>query len=824
MPTIRFYPFDVTYREVNDRPLVYLFGTTDKGDRVCVIDNKFRPYFYAVLKNPSHNEKFIKKIKKVKIGKAGLHAEVTGAEEVKKKYLGQDVNAVKVYSNLPRAVPVLREEIRGYAEVKGVYEADILYARRYLIDKGIIPFNLTSAEGDFINQKSRVSVFRADKIGPQTEEAKTDLRILSFDIETYSPVGRDILPEKNPMLMVAFYGERFRKVITWKRFRTKHDYIEFVASEAELIKRFKEVIDTYKPDILTGYYSDGFDLPYISTRAKHHKIKLDIGLDYSELKLGRGKIPSAQISGITHLDILSFIRRVLSRSLQTDTYGLGDVASELLGEKKIEVDLDELSNAWDNNKKELERFCEYNLKDSELTYKLCRKILPNIIELVRIIGLTAFDITRMGFSQLVEWYITRQAPRFNEIAPNKPGYEETRKRTMQSFKGAFVYEPSPGLYDNIVVFDYRSLYPTIISSHNIGPGTLNCSCCREGANYAPQEKGQKDKYWFCAKKKGFLSTVIADIITRRMRIKEIIKEKKEKGVLLQARSEALKLLANSFYGYLGFFGARWYSLESAKSVTAYGRYYIHKVIDEAKKSGFKVLYSDTDSVFLTLDSKNKSDAMNFAEKVNMELPGLMELEYEGFYPRGMFVSIKEGSYGAKKKYALLTEEKQVKIRGFETIRRNWSFIAKDVQAEVLRIILNDGKPENAFKYVKDMIHKLREKKIPIEKVVIYTQLQKNIDDYDAIGPHVAVAMRMRNQGIEVGPGSIIKFVVTKGSGKIRDRARLVSEVKKNEYDPDYYINNQIIPSVDKIFEIFGISKEQLLEKKEQSTLGSFMGK
>ena len=282
-------------------------------------------------------------------------------------------------------------------------------------------------------------------------------------------------------------------------------------------------------------------------------------------------------------------------------------------------------------------------------------------------------------------------------------------------------------------------------------------------------------------------------------------------------------MANSFYGYLGFFGARWYSIECARSVTAWGRFYIHKVIDKAKNDGFKVLYSDTDSVFLTLDGKHKEDVEKFSESINIELPGLMELEYEGFYPRGIFVSAKEGSYGAKKKYALLSENNELKIRGFESVRRNWSFIAKDVQENVLKIILREKDIEKAFEYVKKVIDDLREKKVPLEKVIIHTQLQKEVKNYDSIGPHVKVARRMEGKGISVGPGSMIRFIVVKGDGSIGDRSRLPEEVKEEAYDADYYTKNQVVPAVERIFNVLGYNKEELLESKEQRKLGKFFG-
>jgi DNA polymerase I len=320
--------------------------------------------------------------------------------------------------------------------------------------------------------------------------------------------------------------------------------------------------------------------------------------------------------------------------------------------------------------------------------------------------------------------------------------------------------------------------------------------------------------------------VLEGIITRRMRVKQIMKNVDESKLkIFHARQYALKTIANSMYGYLGFFGARWYSIESARSITAYGRYYIKKVIDDAKKEKFNVLYSDTDSIFLTLDGKTKKDARKFVESVNASLPGLMELEYQGFYPRGIFVSAKEKEYGAKKKYALLSEDEKIIIKGFETIRRNLSIVAKEAQKEVLRITLKKGDPEKALKYVKDVIENLKNNKITVEKVIISTQLQKNINDYDSFGPHVAAAQRMVEKDIPVGPGSIIKYVITKGKDKerIRDRAKLPGEVGQNDYDPEYYINNQVIPSVESIFRVLGFEKDDLVKSINQSNLNKFFG-
>jgi len=809
MEKLQFFPLDVSYKVINNKAVIILAARTIDNKQILIFDENFEPYFYVIPKKDNVKEK----LEKIKIEYENETAEVTKVEAVQKKHLGKEVKALKVYTKLPRDIPKIRDVIKDWEIIELITEYDILFQRRYLIDKKIIPLTLTEAEGDFITQQARVPVFSITKIEQPTADLLPNPRILAFDIETYSKSG-EIDSEKNPIIMISFYGDKFKKIITWKKFDTKQD-IEFVDSELALIEKFKEIIEQYKPDILTGYYSDGFDFPYIDKRATKYKIKLDLGLDFSELKIThRQKSTSSRVFSLLHIDIYKFIKRILGSQLDTELYGLNQVAAELLGEKKLEVDLSLLSELWDSSDPKLDLFAKYNLNDAYLTYKLTHKLLTNIIELMKIVGLTLYDINRMGFSQLVEWYLLKNESNFNEIAPDFPHNEEIKQRRSDTFKGGFVFEPKPGLYENIMVFDFRSLYPSIISSHNISPGTRCCSCCQNEGNIPPESN-----QWFCMKKKGFIPAMMEDLIKRRMRIKEIAGEKE--NPLLEARLTALKLLANSFYGYLGFFAARWYSLDCVKAITAYGRYYIHKVIDEAEKAGFKVIYSDTDSVFLTLGEKTKQDASSFLEEINSTLPGVMELEYEGSYQRGIFVSVKSGLYGAKKKYALLDEADNMKIRGFETVRRNWSPIAKEVQENILSIILKENNKEKALKYIKNIIKEFKNKSIDNNKLIIHTQLQKDIESYETVGPHVAIASKMRDRGIIVTPGTIIKYIITEGKEKIRDKAALPEDIEEGAYDSDYYIKHQIIPAISQIFEVLGYPKEELVEGKDQKKLSSF---
>ncbi len=814
MAALNFYPLDTAYKTDGNAAAIQLFGRdAAENKRIAVKCAGFEPYFWVI---PSADAE-IALLQLLQLKADSPEFKVVGTGVQSKRYLGKEVKAVKVTVNIPAAVPQLRGKAKAFGTV---LEADILFTKRFLIDKRVMPLALHKAEVTNAEESGKVPVYDAQML-QQASEDICDLKILAIDIETHNPLGKAMLPDEHPIIMAALCGEGFRKVLTWKKFPTKHDYIEFVDSELELLEKIKHYIQSCEPDILAGYFSDVFDLPYIKARADKYRMKLDIGVDGSQLRVNKTPVnTTTEITGLVHLDIFKFVRKIMFSSLQTTAYDLSSVAKELLNESKDAVDIDKLYLAWDSHHgSELEKYCAYNMQDAQLTFNLCRKLLPNITELTKTIGMPLFDVSRMTYSQLVEWYLIRQAREFNELVPNRPSSMEESQRRMASYTGGFVYEPTPGLHKDIVVFDFMSLYPTIISAHNVSPDTLNCDCC---AKFMQNRMPGDDSIWFCTRQRGFIPTVIDEVIKRRMRVKEIIKATGTDKTL-NARQMALKTIANSMYGYFGFFGARWYSIECAKAITAFGRNHIQVVIEQAKSSGFMVLYSDTDSIFLSLDGKTKEDGQAFVAEVNKHLPGMMELDYEGFYPAGIFVGTKMTGQGAKKKYALIREDGKMKIRGFETVRRNLSLVAKETQENVLQIILKENDQKKAFDYAKEVVNNTRMRKLPAEKIIITTQLKKEIGSYDSYGPHVAAAQRMKEKGMPASPGSIIRYIVVRGSERIRDRVRLPDEVKEGEYDPEYYVNNQIVPAVETIFRIFGYSGEELAAEKTQKKLQAWFG-
>ena len=401
-----------------------------------------------------------------------------------------------------------------------------------------------------------------------------------------------------------------------------------------------------------------------------------------------------------------------------------------------------------------------------------------------------------------------------------------KRRTRPAYTGGFVVEPKKGIHSDIIVFDFRSLYPTVIVTHNISPETLECQ-----HKECKKNKPLKSEHHFCKKIKGFIPRNLEEIVKERIQIKNKMKKLKKDSLehkALDNMQYALKIIANSIYGYMGYMGAKWYCYPCAAASAAWGRFYIKNSINMIEKEGFEVIYGDTDSVFIVIPNVKKSElikkAEKFLKKINDQLPGMIQLELRGIYEGGIFVTVKGVKRGAKKRYALIDKKGNLEIRGFETVRRDWCDLAKDIQHEVLRIILQDKDPEKAVKLVRDNIKRIKKGKATLEELTIYTQLVKPLSEYEQIGPHVKVARKMKERGRPVGEGMILEYIITKKSGSISDRAEPVEDVKEGEYDPEYYINHQVLPSAMRVLSALGMTEQQVLSGKTQAKLGEWFKK
>ncbi len=775
---------DADYETRDDRAVVKLFFTGGKG-AFTAVDDSFSPYLYAVPEDGLEDvSKRLRRIDKV-----------TGVEAEEKNYFGSKIKALNVFVQHPQDVPKIREKIRNTGGVAAIHEHDILFVRRYLIDRDLRPLTWMDVEGELEDNELHVG-----KISPDTGEFP-DLKVLAFDIEVYNPKGAP-REKLDPIIMISMASSNLRKVLTWKQTNDNLDFVEVLRDEKAVLQRFCDIVAMEDYDILVGYNTDNFDFPYILHRAKELGISLPLGRGMTEVRTGgrRGR-PEARVIGRPHLDLYPIIRR----SVKLNSYVLENVVRELLGVEKEKIPGEKLWRYWDEGGEKLVRLIKYSFEDAETTLELSGKFLPMQYELTRIVQQPLFDVSRMTAGQLVEWLLMREASRGGELIPNRPAGAEYMRRAVDTYAGGYVREPKKGLVDEIAVFDFRSLYPSVIVTHNIDPSTVikgDGEAILEGL-----------KYSFTKERKGFIPRILEGLISRRAEIKRKMKSSQDavEKRMLDAEQKALKLLANSFYGYMGYPRARWYRKECAESVAAIARMYIQKVMKIAEEEfNLEVVYGDTDSLFVVVPGGDRRRIQAFLDHANKTLPGVLELEYEGFYTRGIFVT--------KKRYALMDREGRIVVKGLEFVRRDWAPIAKKTQEEVLRALLKDANPEKAVNLVRKTVDAIKDKRVSLKDLTIYTQMTKRIRSYKNIEPHVEAAKKLRESGREVTPGMIIGYVITSGKGMISHRAAPAELVTIDEVDPNYYIENQIMPAVLRIIESIGYSKDYLKDGMKQESI------
>jgi len=783
---------DATYTDNEERSIIQLYLYNKEKGEFWLKDNKFRPYLYA-----SCNDDVENKIKYLK-------GYTFGSEDVFKV---ENVTLTKLKANDETILKVTFDKVSHLIQVRkelgdlgfGKYEHDIPFWKRYLIDTDLEPGNWVTYEA------KKEQIIKIEKL-----DGEFSVPTVAFDIETWA--GKKFGIGLEEITMSATVDGKRSRIVSHNTKKIRG--LEIVDNEEQLIKIIEEELNKYP--IIVTYNGDNFDLPYVKDRAK--KAGIDFEINGRRIKSKRKGMDNAvELYGKQHIDayqVMRFLQR--TGSVNIVKLDLENVSEKVFGIKKEKVTPSEGNNAWKTGVG-LARFVDYNKKDAEVTLQIVKDFLPLFIEISKLTSQTLQTSTRASTSMMVEDLLVKESFKRGVLVPNKPKENEVRVRINNPIKGAFVKEPLAGLHENISVLDFASLYPSIIISHNISPETVNCSHKECEQNKSP------DGTIFCTKKKGLFPEILGKMLSQRLKLKAEYKKKKKEGTddkILFAKQWALKIVLNSAYGYLGYGRARWYSRECASATTAWARQYIHQTNDQAKESGFDVLYTDTDSCFILMNDKKQKDVENFLDKVNGELPGSMELEFDGYYKRGIFVTKKEGG-AAKKRYALMDEKENLKIVGFEYVRRDWCNLAKETQRKVIELVLKDGEPEKAATYVRGVIKDLKEGKVPKKELTIITMMKRKPEDYDSIGPHVAAAKKAIAKGVDIGVGSLLSFIITKRGNTISEKALLEEFVEEGNYDSNYYIKNQILPAVIKIIRELGYTEEDLIQGGKQAGLGTW---
>lgn len=580
---------DIDYITHGDIPIIRLFGRDSQtNENVIALDYTFKPYLYVL---PRDLDECLIDLREMGIDDLELESKID---------IGVEREFIKATLSHPQEVPKLRDTIRDLSSVKQIREYDIPFYRRYLIDKQITPTNIIELHGKTVKSSNDsdidddVILFKLDKDPVDTKEVINGNRILSFDIEVYNASGMPSA-EKDPIIMMSLSGnDGFKKVLSTKK--SSKDFVETLSSEEDMLKRFVEIIKEINPDMLVGYNSDNFDLPYIKKRADTLDVKLPLGIDGSNIKfIKRGFNNAGLIRGRVHVDLYLLVRQYM----RLERYTLERVYEELFDKEKIDVPGDKIYQYWDSDDEKLEELFDYSMDDAITTTQIGDKLTPLTIAQTRLVGQPLFDIARMTTGQMVEWYLILKAYEKNNIIPNKPSTNEyTERRSSKKVAGGYVKEPEKGLFERIAYLDFKSLYPSVIIAQNISPDTLitdetidddKCHICPETG------------YRFIKEPKGFIPSIIGYILDERQRIKRLMYEETvpEQKKAYDFEQQGLKRLANSMFGAYGYARFRWYKKECASAITAWGREYIQDAMKKSEEYGFKPIYADTDGFYAT---------------------------------------------------------------------------------------------------------------------------------------------------------------------------------------------------------------------------------
>ncbi|GAY25895.1 hypothetical protein ATG_10980 [Desulfurococcaceae archaeon AG1] len=771
---------DLSYEVVRSEPHIVIWGIDSSGNRVLLRDRSFRPYFYAVLEDDAPVEQVAEMIRRLSVPSSPI----TEVKPVDRKYYGRPVNVLRIQTVIPESVRDYREKVKGIAYVREVLEADIRFALRYMIDRETPPSTWHRFRVRKIPRSNEYRVSEEyevlERIGYSDITKPPSMRSIAFDIEVYNPRGSP-RAETDPVIIIGAMNDKGEKV-------------QFLAEDpgprdAKPLREFIEYVLNEDPDILFGYNSAYFDIPYLMERCKRYGLKFDIGR-----RRGAEPRPSVyghySIPGRLHVDLYDFAEEIHEIKIKSL-----DVVAEYFGimsrSERTNIPWYEIARYWDDKSKR-PILLRYSMEDVISTYGIGMKILPFAIQISSLTGLPLDQVGSASVGHRLEWYLMREAYRYGELVPNR------EERPYEPYKGAVVLEPKPGVHENIAVMDFSSMYPNIMIKYNIGPDTYidNEEECGEDGCWKAPEVG----YLFRKSPPGFYKRVLETLLKLRRSIRDEMKKYDPDSIeyrILDERQKALKILANAAYGYMGWVGARWYFKQGAEAVTAWGRATIKRAIEIAKSMGLEVIYGDTDSLFIKY---SKGLAEEFAERISRELE--MEIKIDKIYRKVFFTE-------AKKRYVGLTENGGIDIVGFEAVRGDWSELAKEIQEEVARIILGTNDVSKAIEYVRSVVKNLEAGKIPMEKLVIWKTITRPLDEYEATAPHVRAAKILLSRGGRIAIGDKIGYVIVRGAGRISDRAMPYTFVDPKDIDPSYYIDHQVIPAALRILEYFGVTERTL---------------
>ncbi|URD93395.1 DNA polymerase [Musa troglodytarum] len=857
--------------------ILRIFGVTREGHSVCCQVHGFEPYFYIscpVGMGPDDISRFHQTLEgrmRESNRNSNVARFIKRVELVQKKsIMYYQKHSSQPFLKIVVALPTMVASCRGILErgitIEGLgsknfltYESNILFALRFMIDSHIVGGNwIEISAGKYKKAIKSMSYCQLEldclyseliSHAPEGEYSKmAPFRILSFDIECAGRKGLFPEPTHDPVIQIAnsvtLQGDDhpfIRNVMTLKSCSpiVGVDVMSF-DTEREVLLAWRDFVREIDPDIIIGYNICKFDLPYLIERAEALKIgefpllgrirnsRVRVrDTTFSSRQYGVRESKEVTVEGRVQFDLL----QAMQRDYKLSSYSLNSVSAHFLGEQKEDVHHSIISDLQNGNAETRRRLAVYCLKDAYLPQRLLDKLMYiyNYVEMARVTGVPISFLLARGQSIKVLSQLLRKAKQKNLVIPNIKG----QGSGQETFEGATVLEAKTGFYEKpIATLDFASLYPSIMMAYNL------CYCTLVTAEDArrlnlPAETINKtpsgEVFVKSELQKGILPEILEELLTARKRAKADLKEAKDpfEKAVLDGRQLALKVSANSVYGFTGATIGQLPCLEISSSVTSYGRQMIEhtkKLVEEkfTISGGYdcnaEVVYGDTDSVMVQFGEPTVEAVMKLGREAAEYITGTfikpIRLEFEKVYYPYLLIS--------KKRYAGLYWTKpdtfdKMDTKGIETVRRDNCLLVKNLVNECLHKILIDQDVPGAVQYVKNTISDLLMNRVDLSLLVITKGLTKTGDGYAVKAAHVELAERMRKRDAATAPnvGDRVPYVIIKAAkgAKAYEKSEDPIYVLENNIpiDPQYYLENQISKPLLRIFEpiLKNASKELL---------------
>ena len=683
-----------------------------------------------------------------------------------------------------------------------VTEADLKPTDRFLMERFITAS--VSVEGSLNENDGFTDIAPSDL---RATQYRPQLSAVSIDIETDNHAGTlySIAIYADSVSIVYMVGPTQDSIVKTDDGGDLELYQR--SSEREVISAFVKKISELDPDVIMGWNIVNFDLRCLQDFCDRLKMPLLLGRNSEAISWRKTRDSNdryyALLPGRAVLDGIELMR---SATYQFENFSLEYVSRQLLNRGKLVADVDqrgaEITDLFGTNKPALAR---YNLGDSRLVWDIFQKEALISFAMERSL-LTGLELDRYGGS--VAAFDFLYLPRLHRKGFVAPFVDQSTVSNVSP--GGYVMGSVPGIHQNVIVLDFKSLYPSIIRTFHVDPLALAVAASEEN----PIEGYDGGKF---SREEFILPELISTLWSARDNAKA-----SENAVL----SQAIKIIMNSFYGILGTMGCRFLDSRLVSSITKRG----HEILILSKKfiedAGYQVIYGDTDSVFVLLgsveDSQVKVIGEGLASQINewwtkklrekYDIPSFLEMEFETHFSKFLMPTVRGSDAGSKKRYAGLVvdsrnpDKSHLLFKGLESVRSDWSPLARDFQKELYRRIFLDEPYED---YIKLMVQQLGDG-IFENELVLRKRLRRKLKDYTKnIPPHVQAARkaedirRQRELPSLYQSGGWIEYIMTINGAEPR-------QYRESAIDYEFYIERQLTPIADSILVFKSSSMDKIL--------------